>query len=95
MTIDRLGPVDPVSKYNKADKASKVVRKNEADSINVSDEAKRSAELLKAADVAKSSPDIRMDRVEEVKAKLQDPDYINDKIIGSVADSIMDMFGIS
>lgn len=94
MTIDRLGPVDPVAKYNKANKTSKVVRKNEADSVNVSDEAKRSAELLRATETAKSSPDIRMDRVEEVKAKLQDPNYINDKVIGSVADSIMDMFGI-
>ncbi len=94
MTIDRLGPVDPVSKYNKTNKTSKVVRKSDSDSINVSDEAKRSAELLKAADTAKSSPDIRMDRVEEVKAKLQDPNYINDKVINSVADSIMDMFGI-
>jgi len=94
MTIDRVGPVDPVAKYNKTNKTSKVVRKNEADSVNVSDEAKRSAELLKAADTAKSSPDIRMDRVEEVKAKLQDPNYINDKVLGEVADSIMDMFGI-
>ncbi|MDA3809572.1 MAG: flagellar biosynthesis anti-sigma factor FlgM [Spirochaetaceae bacterium] len=94
MTIDRLGSVDPVAKYNKTNKTSKVVKKNEADSVNVSDEAKRSAELLKAAETAKSSPDIRMDRVEEVKAKLQDPNYINDKVLGEVADSIMDMFGI-
>lgn len=94
MTIDRVGPVDPVAKYNKTNKTSKVVRKNDADSVNVSDEAKRSAELLKAAETAKLSPDIRMDRVEEVKAKLQDPNYINDKVLGEVADSIMDMFGI-
>lgn len=94
MTIDRLGAVDPVAKYNKTNKTSKVVRKTEVDSVNVSDEAKRSAELLKAADTAKSSPDIRMDRVEEVRAKLQDPNYINDKVLGDVADSIMDMFGI-
>lgn len=95
MTIDRLGSVDPVSKYNKTNKTSKVVKKTEADSVDVSDEAKRSAELLKAADTAKSSPDVRMDRVEEVKAKLQDPDYINKKVLGEVADSIMDMFGIN
>lgn len=94
MTIDRLGPVDPVAKYNKTNKTSKVVKKTETDSVNVSEEAKRSAELLKAADAAKLSPDIRMDRVEEVKAKLQDPNYINDKVLGEVADSIMDMFGI-
>lgn len=94
MTIDRLGSADPVAKYNKTSKTSKVVKKSETDSVNVSDEAKRSAELLKAADAAKLSPDVRMDRIEEVKAKLQDPNYINDKVLGEVADSIMDMFGI-
>ena len=36
-----------------------------------------------------------MDRVEEVKAKLQDPSYIDDKVKGEVADKIMDMFGLS
>lgn len=94
MTIDRLGPVDPVAKYNKTGKPTKVVKQAPADSVAVSEEARRSAALQQTADIVRATPDVRMDRVEEVKAKLRDPNYINDKIVESVADSIMDVFGI-
>ena len=94
MTIDRLGPVDPVSKYNNTSKTSRTSYVQGKDSIDVSDEAKAKAELLQAIEVVRSSPDIREDRVEEVKRRLQDPNYINDQIKGLVADRIMDMFGV-
>ncbi len=94
MTIDRLGPVDPVAKYNKTGKPAKVVKQALTDSVAVSEEARNSAALQQTADVVRSTPDVRMDRVEEVKAKLQDPNYINDKVVEAVADSLMDVFGI-
>ncbi len=92
MTIDRLGPVDPVSKYNQADKASRTARNSETDSIDVSEEAKSKAELYRALESVKMSPDIREDRVAEIKKKLEDPNYINDRVIDTVADRILDMF---
>ena len=95
MTIDRLGPVDPVARYNKAGKPAKVDKRNPADSVDVSEEARRSAALKQTADIVRSTPDIRMDRVEEVKAKLQDPNYIDDAVLGIVADRLMeDVFGV-
>ena len=94
MTIDRLGPVDPVAKYNKTGKPTKVVKQALADSVAVSEEARNSAALQQTADIVRSTPDVRMDRVEEVKAKLKDPNYINDKVVEAVADSLMDVFGI-
>ncbi len=94
MTIDRLGPVDPVAKYNKTGKPTKVVKQALTDSVAVSEEARNSAALQQTADIVRSTPDVRMDRVEEVKAKLQDPNYINDKVVEAVADSLMDVFGI-
>lgn len=94
MTIDRLGPIDPLSKLNKAGKAGKAVKPNAKDTISVSDEAKNLGEIYRATEIVKSSPDIRMDRVEEVKAKLQNPDYIDSKI-EEVADKLMDVFGLS
>ncbi len=42
-----------------------------------------------------SSAVIGMVRVLEGRIKLEDPSYIDNKVLGSVADSIMDMFGIS
>lgn len=95
MTIDRIGPLDPVSKPNQTKQTEKTGKKTDKDSISFSSEARNMGEVYRAAEVAKNSPDIRMDRVEEVKQKLQDPDYINKKVVESVADSIMDLFGIN
>ena len=94
MTIERLGPVDPVSKFNKTDKASRPEKKSKADSINVSDEAKSMGELYKATENVKLSPDIRQDKIDEIKEKLKDPSYISEKVIESVAESVMDLFDI-
>lgn len=94
MTINRLGPIDPVSRYNKTGKTSKASKQEKADSINVSAEARSKAEVYKTMETVKASDDIRMDRVEEVKRKLEDPSYISDKVVESVADSLMDVFGL-
>ncbi len=94
MTIDRLSPVDPVAKYNKTSKAAKVNRQALGDSVAVSEEARKQAMLQQISEAVYSSPDVRMDRVEEVKAKLQDPGYIDNVMLESVADKIMDAFGL-
>ncbi|MBN1648879.1 MAG: flagellar biosynthesis anti-sigma factor FlgM [Spirochaetales bacterium] len=94
MTIDKLGPIDPVSKFNKTNKTGRIDKKEKADSINISEDAKSMSEVYKATEEVKLAPDIRLERIDEIKKKLQDPNYINRKVIESVADSIMDSFGI-
>ena len=94
MTIDRLGPVDPVSKWNKTEKTSRTNKKAKSDSIDVSSEAKTMGEIYKATEEVKLSPDIRQDKIDAVKEKLKDPSYIDDKVLESVAESIMDVFNI-
>ncbi len=94
MTIDKLGSINPLQNYGKTEKAVKSALKTEKDSISVSSEARAMGELYKAAEAVRLTPDIRMDRVEEVKRKMSDPDYINDAVINSVADKIIDMFEI-
>ena len=94
MTIERLGPVDPIQQYNKADKVKKPQKNQSSDSISVSDEAKLRSEIMQAVEQVKTMPEVRQDRVEEVRAKLQDPSYIDDRVIDTVADEIMAAFGI-
>lgn len=94
MKIDRVGSVDPLRNYNKTSKTQKNASTSGGDSINVSAEAKSRAELFKATEIAKSAPEVRMDRVEEVKRKLEDPSYIDDTVLDSVADNLMDLFGL-
>lgn len=92
MTIEKLGPIDPVSKFNKTEKISKPSNKDKADSISFSEEAKSKGEVYKATEEVKLSPDIRQDRIDEVRRKLQDPSYIDEKVIEAVAERVIDLF---
>ncbi len=94
MNIERLGPVEHISKLNKNSKTHKPDKAVEKDSVNISSDAKTMGEVYKAAEQVKASSDIRWDRVEAVKKKLEDPNYIDNKVVESVADSIMDLFDI-
>ncbi|MFA7566809.1 MAG: flagellar biosynthesis anti-sigma factor FlgM [Alkalispirochaeta sp.] len=94
MTIERLGPVDPIQQYNKSDKINKPQKSQSADSISVSDEAKLRSELMQAIEQVREMPEIRQDRVDEVRAKLQDPSYIDDRLLDEVADEILSSFGL-
>ena len=94
MTIERLGPVDPIQNYNKTGKVNKPTAKQDGDSISVSDEARIRSEILLAVDEAKNIPDVRHDRIAEVKQKLEDPSYIDERVVSMVADEIMSAFDI-
>lgn len=92
MTIDKLGPINPVSKYNKAPKVEKPSSRDNADSISFSEEAKSKGEVYKVTEEVKLTPEISQDRIDEVKKKLQDPTYIDEKVVEAVAEKVMDLF---
>jgi negative regulator of flagellin synthesis FlgM len=95
MTIERIGPTDPVQSFKKTKPADKPKKSQGADSINLSEEAKSKAEVYKAESIAKQAPEIRWELVEAAKKKLQDPAYMSEKVIGSVADRLMEYFEIT
>jgi len=94
MTVERIGPLDPAPNIKKSEKPSRLKAKSDVDSINVSPEARSKAEVFKATEAAKSAPDVRIDRVEEMKRKLQDPSYPSQEVIEKAAEEIMKSFGI-
>jgi negative regulator of flagellin synthesis FlgM len=94
MTVERIGPLDPASNIKKAGKPSKTKSKSDVDSINVSQEARSKAEVFRAQEAAKTAPDVRVDRVAEVKRKLQDPSYPSQEVIEKTADGILKSFGV-
>ncbi len=94
MTVDRIGPVDPIHNPKKVKGAGKARQGGGTDSVSFSAEAKSKAEVFHATELAKGAPEVRWDRVQEVKKKLQDPSYISDKVVESVADRLMEHFGI-
>jgi hypothetical protein len=94
MSIERLGSSDPLSAYSKNQNTNRILPRGGADSINVSDEARLKSELFRLNQHVRNVDDLRMDRVEEVKLKLQDPNYINDTVVSTVANKIMGAFGL-
>lgn len=95
MAIEGIGPVDPIQRFNKSERINKPDTARAGDSISVSEEARLRSEIMQAVEEARQIPEIRQDRVEEIKAKLQDPSYIDEQVIESVADQIMSSFGIN
>lgn len=94
MTVERIGPLDPASNLPKSDRPARTKAKSDVDSINVSQEARSKAEILRALEAAKGSPDVRLDRIEEIKRKLQDPSYPSQEVIEKTAEGILKSFGV-
>jgi len=90
MTIDRLNSLDPIREPKKPNGAGAPQRSGKGDSIAISSDAVVKAELYKALEVAKAAPEVRPDRVAEVKARLADPNYMNDAVVSMTADRIVD-----
>lgn len=90
--VNNVTQVNNVQNLRKNEGASKVSR--ETDSISVSAEAKEMAEVYYMEQVAKETPDVRADRVAEVKEKLKDPNYLNDAVINSAADKFLSALGL-
>lgn len=88
-SINNVTQVNNVSNLRKNENVSKV--SHEADSIELSQEVRESYYMDK---VAKETPDIRADRVAEIKEKIKDPNYLNDTIINSAADKFLAALGI-
>ncbi len=90
MTIDRLNSIDPIRDPQKAAQSGRTPRPARGDSVAISSDAAEKAELYTAVEIAKAAPDLRTDRIAELKAKIDDPAYLNDAVISLTADRILD-----
>ena len=95
MMIDRLGGINPLDNVQKTQKvAAKATSNVESDSISISDEARERAEVYYMSEVAKDTPDVRTDLVNQVKEKIKEPNYLNSVAIENTANKILESFGI-
>ena len=94
MTIDRIGFIDPIQPSKKAGGANQVRETPKTDSISISSEAVEKAELYRVRDLVAAAPELRTERIEELKIKINDPSYLNSEIINATADKLIDaLFG--
>ncbi len=89
MTIDRLNSLDPIQP-KKTTNTTRSSGDTGRDSVSLSSEAIEKAEIFTAIELAKAAPDERTARIAELKAKINDPGYINDAILSGTADRILD-----
>ena len=90
MTIDRIGSIDPIQPGKKPGRAGHVSQGPGMDSISISSRAQEGAELLRTHELAAAAPDVRAERVAELKQKINDPSYINAQIIDATAEKLID-----
>ncbi|TVQ24319.1 MAG: flagellar biosynthesis anti-sigma factor FlgM [Spirochaetaceae bacterium] len=95
MTIEGIGPIQPNQPVNRTGRAQEPQRSAPSDSVAFSDEARLKADVYRLQQDVRATDDVRADRIAEAKAKLQDPSYLNDAVLNTVADRVMDVFGLS
>ncbi|MDR3139201.1 MAG: flagellar biosynthesis anti-sigma factor FlgM [Treponema sp.] len=93
MTIDRVGYSEPIQPGRRPGAGEAVNQTEKPVSITLSPEAKEKSELYQAIKVVSAASDVRLERIQELKQKINDPSYLNEKIISATADKIMDFFG--
>ena len=93
-----IGKVDNVSAVNNIQstrRSSNVASSQRtSDEISVSEEAKAAAEAMYLKQVSDETPDIRQDLVEQIKLKIQDPDFFSDATIAATAAQILSAYGL-
>ena len=94
MTIDRIGSVDPIQPEKKPSRANHANGTPNADSISISQQAQEMAELYRTRELVAAAPDTRAERIAELRSRINDPSYINEKVINATADRLINaLFG--
>ena len=95
MNIDRINGLNKVFQSNKKNPVKQSKAAGQKDSVSLSPEALLNAEAARISEIAKASPDIRHDRVAELKAKIDDPTYYNDEgLLSQLARNISESLGL-
>ena len=92
--VGRIGQLDPIQPGNRLGKSDQLRGGDKTDSINLSPEAKEKAEVYQVVELIKSAPDLDDLKIAALREKINDPAYINERIISGTADRIMDAFGL-
>jgi flagellar biosynthesis anti-sigma factor FlgM len=92
MVIDKIGNINNIaeSKKTRSTAGARETSRNDSDSILISTEGKKAAEISKHIQVVNEAPDIRAERVRAIKEQVQNGTYnFNDnKVLEMVADKI-------
>ena len=88
MSINKINSVNGINEYARMNSASQTRKTDIKDSVSISNEAISRSEQKRIIEMVKSAPDVRADRIAEVKAKLAaNPNYFDDvNVVSKTAD---------
>ena len=89
MTVNRIGHLEPVPPGKKPGRSEPVGGSDRTDTINFSPEAKEKAEVYQVIELIKSAPELDDARIAELRQKIDDPAYLNEKVINGTAEKIL------
>ncbi|MBP7603980.1 MAG: flagellar biosynthesis anti-sigma factor FlgM [Spirochaetes bacterium] len=91
MVIDKIGNINNIVEPKGTKSVSRTKETPRSDSIQISSEGKKAAEIGRYTQIVNEAPDIRAERVREIKEQIQNGTYDkfeDDKILSMVADKI-------
>jgi negative regulator of flagellin synthesis FlgM len=91
MMIDRIGSVNPAF-LESANRSTQINKERDADSIRLSQEALAQSDLYQATEIVNSAPDSRDNLVAEIKARINDPSFLNDAVLDATVERILAIF---
>ena len=89
MTVNRIGHVEPILPGKRAGRSEQVGGNEKTDTISLSVEAREQAERYQVLELIKSTPELDEARIAELRQRIEDPSYINDRIVNATADRII------
>jgi len=89
MTVKPVGPVEPIPPGKRPGRSEQVGGNSKADSINLSSQAMEQAERYQVLELIKAAPELDEARIAELREKINDPAYINDRVLNATADNLV------
>jgi len=90
MTIERISHIEPIQPGKKTGRAESARAVDRSDSIDIAPESLAKAEKYQVLELIKAAEETSEARIVELREKINDPSYINEKVINATADKIMD-----
>lgn len=103
--VIKMTPIGPIYRLPEIQKLNKTEREKEtertsakgSDEVAISDEARKAQRLQQDVQVAQvtvnRSPDVRQEKIAEVREKLERGDYLQEQIAEAIAEKIMQGMG--
>jgi negative regulator of flagellin synthesis FlgM len=89
MTVDRVNLVEPIPAGKKPSRSERAGGADRADTIELSSEATKKAEVYQVIELINSVPELDDAKIAELRQKINDPSYLNEKVIKATADNIL------